>query len=184
MKSRMQGHISERQLARRPGCRPCPSQVRSRLAREEWAQGQPLCQGWPRGKSSGSWISTNRETSSMEFRNTVWDSLYETEQARPPPSRKNNASQVPPDLLLVPNAALNRASPPGGRPITKPDGGLPAHPVHTEPLGKAEMRGSQEKAAPTRQGEEETWTGRCPRDGGLVWRYVQTLRGRSQKQGG
>ena len=118
----------------------------------------------------------------MEFRYTVWDSLYETEQARPPPSRQNNASQVPTNVLLVPSAALNRASPPGGRPITKPDGGLPAHPVHTEPLGKAEMRSSQEKAGPTRQGGEETWTGCCPRAGSLVWRYVQTLRGRSGKQ--
>ena len=88
---------------------------------------QPLHQGWPRGKSSGSWISTNRETSRTEFRNTVWDSVYETEQARPPQSRPNNVSQVPTDLL-VPSAALNRASLPGGRPITKPDGGLPAQP--------------------------------------------------------
>ena len=31
-------------------------------------------------------------------------------------------------VLLVPSAALNRASLPGGHPITKPDGGLPAQP--------------------------------------------------------
>lgn len=127
-----------------------------------WAQVHPLHHGRPRGKSSGSWISPNHETSRMGFRSTVWDSLYETEQAHPPPSRQNNASQVPTDLLLLPNAALNTASPPGVCPITKPDRGLPAQPVHTEPLGKAQTRSSQEKAGPTRQGEEETWTGAVP----------------------
>lgn len=85
------------------------------------------------------------------------------------------------DLLLVQKAVLNATSPPGDHSTTKPARWPPAHQPHTEShlLDHDNSRETWDKELAQEgcrwQETEEAWTGGCPRDGGLVWRCVQTL---------